>query len=145
MTRDEIIEKHSDKYVREPMSGCWIWAASVDKHGYGMLWNGRQMDRAHRVFYASRNNVDLHGIFVLHDCDNPSCVNPYHLHVGNQDQNMKEKANRGRAAKKLTKEKAIRILGALEEGISQRAVADAFNVSQRLVWSIKAGEIWREK
>ena len=51
MTRDDIT-KHEDKFVREPMSGCWIWIASVDKNGYGMLWNGKKMDRAHRLFYS---------------------------------------------------------------------------------------------
>lgn len=141
MNRDDI-NKHENKFVREPMSGCWLWTAAMDKHGYGMVWNGKQMDRAHRVFYASANGVNVSGVNVLHDCDNPSCVNPAHLHAGTQADNMKERTIRGRSGKRITQETADKIKTMLNIGAPQRTIAQLFGVSQRLVWNIDKGLIW---
>ena len=142
MTDRDDINKHEGKFIREPMSGCWLWTAAMDKHGYGMLWNGKQMVRAHRVFYASANGVDVSGINVLHDCDTPSCVNPAHLHVGTQADNMKERTERGRSGKRITQPIADHIRLQLELGRSQRWIANFWGVSQRLVWGIAKGLIW---
>jgi hypothetical protein len=141
MNREDII-KHESKFVREPMSGCWLWTAAMDKHGYGMLWNGKQMDRAHRIFFASANGVDVSGVNVLHDCDNPSCVNPAHLHAGTQADNMKERTVRGRSGKRISQETADKIKTMLKIGAPQRTIAQLFGVSQRLVWSIDKGLVW---
>jgi hypothetical protein len=107
-----------------------------------MLWNGKQMDRAHRVFYASANGVNVSGVNVLHDCDNPSCVNPAHLHAGTQADNMKERTIRGRSGKRITQETADKIKTMLNIGAPQRTIAQLFGVSQRLVWNIDKGLIW---
>lgn len=145
MKKDDIIAKHSDKFSAEPMSGCWLWIAATDKHGYGMLWDGKRMDRAHRLFYAAAFGQSVKGINVLHDCDNPACVNPAHLHVGTQAQNMVERNQRGRSGKRLTQASADHIRLQLELGRSQRWIADFWGVSQRLVWSIKKGLVWNAK
>ena len=142
MTRDDIISKHADKFSAEPMSGCWLWTASTDKNGYGMLWDGKRMDRAHRLFYAAASGESLLGIKVLHDCDNPSCVNPSHLHAGTQAENMKERTQRGRSGKRLTQADAGSIRLQLETGRSQRWVARFWGISQRLVWAIGKGRVW---
>jgi hypothetical protein len=141
MTREDI-NKHESKFVREPMSGCWLWIAGADKHGYGMLWDGKKMDRAHRLFYASNFGIDVKGLDVLHDCDNPSCVNPHHLHTGDQAQNMKEKAIRGRSGKKLNAVLANKIKGQIALNIPQRKIAQMFGVSQKIIHSINKGLIW---
>lgn len=142
MTRDDIITKHADKFSAEPISGCWLWTAATDKHGYGMLWDGKRMDRAHRLFYASASGHSVSGINVLHDCDNPACVNPAHLHAGTQAQNLKERTQRGRSGKRLTQATADHIRLQLELGRSQRWIAAFWGVSQRLVWSIGKGRVW---
>ena len=142
MTRDDVMIKHMDKVSMEPMSGCWLWTASVDKHGYGMLWNGTRMDRAHRMFFSASTGIDIAGMSVLHYCDNPSCVNPNHLHVGTQAQNMNERSQRGRAGKIINQSVADDIRAMISLGSSQRATAEAFGVSQKLVWSINKGDIW---
>ena len=142
MNTEDIITKHANKFSAEPISGCWLWTASTDKHGYGMLWNGNQMDRAHRLFYAAANNVDVSGVNVLHDCDNPACVNPSHLHAGTQADNMRERSIRGRSGKRITQETADKIKVMLKAGVPQRTIANLFGVSQRLVWSIDKGLVW---
>lgn len=142
MTREDIIAKHSDKFSAEPMSGCWLWTAASDKHGYGMLWNGKRMDRAHRMFYVESSGKNIDGFSILHDCDNPACVNPAHLHIGTQAENMKEKAQRGRSGKKLNKSIASCIRLQLEVGRSQRWIAKFWGISQRTVFNIKHGVVW---
>lgn len=138
MTQDEII-RHESKFEREPMSGCWLWTAATDKHGYGMLWNGKFMDRAHRLFYAAHTGKAIVGINVLHDCDNPSCVNPNHLHSGTQAQNLKERTVRGRSGRKINLQIADEIRSS--QG-TQREIAKKFDVDQNLVHLIKKGKIW---
>lgn len=142
MTRDDIIGKHMDKVSMEPMSGCWLWTAAADKNGYGMVWDGEKMDRAHRVFYSASKGLATPEANVLHDCDNPACVNPAHLHAGTQAENMKERTQRGRSGRFIDQETADRVREMLAAGASQRATAVAFGVSQRLVWSISKGLIW---
>jgi len=142
MNIEDIIKRHSDKFSAEPISGCWLWTAATDKHGYGMLWDGKRMDRAHRLFYASASGQSVSGINVLHDCDNPSCVNPAHLHAGTQAQNMKERTIRGRSEKRLNKAIADYIRLQLELGKSQRWIAKFWGVSQRTILNIKQGRIW---
>jgi len=142
MNRDDIIAKHADKFSAEPMSGCWLWTAATDKHGYGMLWNGKRMDRAHRLFYAAASGQPVSGINVLHDCDNPACVNPAHLHAGTQAQNLKERTQRGRSGKRLNQAIADHIRLQLELGRSQRWIARFWGVSQPTIFNIKQGRIW---
>ncbi len=142
MKREDIIARHTDKFSAEPISGCWLWTAATDKHGYGMLWNGKRMDRAHRLFFAAANGVSVDGLYVLHDCDNPACVNTEHLHAGTQADNMKERTIRGRSGKRITQETADKIRVMLKIGAPQRTIANLFGVSQRLVWSISKGLIW---
>lgn len=93
-------------------SSCWEWTASSRVSGkYGAFkFKGKVYD-AHRFsFYLT------HGFFpnncVLHHCDNPKCVNPFHLYAGSKKQNMNDMMNRGRgnfvsgesvASSKLTK------------------------------------------
>ena len=142
MNRDEIISRHADKFSAEPMSGCWLWTAAIDKNGYGMLWDGKRMDRAHRLFYASASGQSVLGINVLHYCDTPACVNPSHLHAGTQAENLKERTQRGRSGKRLNQATADHIRLQLALGRSQRWIAEFWGVSQRLVWSIAKGRVW---
>ena len=89
------IERFEEKFIPEPNSGCWLWfAASV--RGYGHFrFRGRQC-RAHRVAYEMFIGPIPSGFSVLHDCDTPSCVNPQHLRLGTQADNMRDMMDRGR-------------------------------------------------
>ena len=74
MTRDDVMIKHMDKVSMEPMSGCWLWTASVDKHGYGMLWNGTRMDRAHRMFFSASTPHEISAEDEIHNAAIDSCM-----------------------------------------------------------------------
>lgn len=79
-------------------SGCWLWMAARNARGYGCV--GRDVGRgywlAHRVSWELANGPIPDGLFVLHRCDVPSCVNPHHLFVGTNADNMRDMALKGR-------------------------------------------------
>lgn len=78
---------------------CWLWTAGKIPTGYGRFCiNGRYV-YAHRVAWELTHGQIEGGLFVLHDCptgDNPSCVNPAHLFLGTQSDNMKDCYQKGR-------------------------------------------------
>lgn len=77
-------------------SMCWNWTASTTK-GYGQMVVAGKMLRAHRIAYEVAFGPIPDGMHILHKCDNPLCCNPAHLSVGSHDDNMRDKADKGRA------------------------------------------------
>lgn len=79
-------------------SDCWYWHGCRDNGGYGVL-NGQ---KAHRVSWRLFFGEIPSGLFVLHKCDLPSCVNPNHLWLGTQKENMQDMVRKGRSNKNPT-------------------------------------------
>lgn len=82
--------------VATPPSGCWIWTGSKNDWGYGNLRFDGGVRYAHRVAREVLVGPIPDGLFILHACDTPSCVNPDHLKVGTQGKNLQECVERGR-------------------------------------------------
>ncbi len=100
MTPSEL-ERFEAKYVPTSDCGCWLWDAAVNWAGYGVLMTGsrktsRRMTLAHRLSYEHHVGPIPDGLCVLHRCDVPACVNPDHLWVGTQGDNMADKTRKGR-------------------------------------------------
>jgi hypothetical protein len=65
-----------ERYIPEPMSGCFLWLDGVSRRGYGQLkYHGRDYG-AHRFSWMLHRGDIPAGMCVLHKCDTPSCVNP---------------------------------------------------------------------
>jgi len=134
--------------------GCWLWLAGAER-GYGRFGMDGKTPLAHRVSWELHNGPVSDGLWVLHRCDNPSCVNPDHLWLGTHADNMADMAakRRGRQGHpsgtkayhaKLTAEqvKAIRALRAAN--INQRAVARQFGVCRGTVQDITQGRTYAD-
>lgn len=112
----------------------------------------RTLIQAHRLVWEECFGLIPDGLRVLHSCDNPPCVNPEHLFLGTQADNMRDMVEKGRSAQhagvdngraKLTIGDVSQIRTRLAKGEKQVSIASAFGVSQRTICKINRGESWQ--
>jgi hypothetical protein len=136
------------------MGECLVYAGTVDSKGYGSVMVGGHAGRrmkVHRIAYAVHNGPLADDLFVLHACDNPSCVNPSHLRLGTAADNSADMVRRGRApnvgerchAAVLTEADVRDIRARSEAGEKGCAIAAAYGVSQMCVSQVIRRKTWR--
>ena len=130
-------------YINE----CWIWNAST-KNGYGQYGSGY----AHRHSYGMFKGEITPGMFVLHKCSNMLCVNPDHLYLGTQKENIQQAVKEGSIASGerqglsvLTWDKVREIRKLSINGATQTQLANQFGVSQGTIWQVVSGKTWKEE
>jgi HNH endonuclease len=137
-------------------NGCWEWVGGK-KNGYGSFEsNGIQMKArksgkrgAHQVSYEAYKGEIPQGLVVRHTCDNPCCVNPDHLILGTQADNVADRESRGRrkgingemiGTSKLT---AAQVSEIRASELSYAQLALMFCVDKSTIGLIKTGKSWR--
>lgn len=139
---------------RDEPSGCWLWIAAKNGHGYGLSYiraDGKRVSQhAHRAAWLAWRGPIPEGLFVLHRCDTPACVNPDHLFLGTQQDNVADMVTKGRAQRGakngmavLTEADAARIKRRIAAGENHANIARAEGVSRPLVSMIASGKRWR--
>lgn len=72
--------------------GCWLWTASCGRGGYGQVWHGGTMARAHRVVYLLVTGSPIpDGLELDHLCRVRHCVNPEHLEPVTRQENQRRR------------------------------------------------------
>lgn len=133
--------------------GCWVWTGGRKPDGYGTIRAGGERGggavvSAHRVSWEMHRGPVPDGLHVLHRCDSPPCVNPAHLFLGSNADNVADKVAKGRQgaprgsahpAARLTSE-AVREIRASTG--SAREVGERHGVSASCVQRIRSGRGW---
>lgn len=89
-----IVERHA---MPEPNSGCWLWMGSVGSNGYGKTAIGSRKDGtrrdvlAHQITWVLNRGPIPPGLELDHRrCRNKICVNPDHLVLCTDVENVKQ-------------------------------------------------------
>lgn len=92
-----IQERFEAKFEPVPWSGCWIWiGATGGPDRYGMMRAGDHNEQAHRISWELYRGAIPNGLCVCHRCDVGLCVNPDHLFLATQKENVADMLSKGR-------------------------------------------------
>ncbi len=130
---------------------CWIWQGIKDGYGYGRLpTKQNKRMRAHRIAYELFHGKIPKNMHVLHSCDNPSCVSPHHLRVGDPQENARDRVEHGRQRRGsthpdsvLTEDQVKEILYAFHtKNVRQHVLAAQYKVSPVTLHDIVHRKTW---
>lgn len=151
------IERFWSKVKRT--SGCWLWSNALSIGGYGKLSLNSKVYYAHKIsaFLAGKllsplkSEVGAKGEIIMHTCDNRKCVNPLHLIIATQKENIQDAKKKGRRAD-ISGEKNpnakvsaldVKLIKTLVNNLKNKDIADMFNLKPTQVYSIASGRTWR--
>ncbi len=158
-------ERFWSKVHRGGPNECWQWLGHVDRDGYGKFRLPTAWTRAHRLMFSLHHKIDPGPMFVCHTCDTPGCVNPSHLWLGTNKDNLRDASAKGRTCSgdahwqrktperrlcgeknyhsKLTEEDVLAIREMYGPGVRQVDLAATYDVSQETISRIVRRKGWR--
>lgn len=145
-------ERFFSKVDSTEAEACHRWTACTTLDGYGLFYIDGGLTTAHRVSYGISNGPIPEGMVVRHcnQCTTRGCVNPDHLSVGTQADNMRDRDLAGRTPRgessgvsklKEADVKEIRLLAA--QGETRASTAEAYNVSSATISAIVKRKTWK--
>ncbi len=147
----ELVNYLADRSQPEPNSGCLLWLGPINLGGYGHFHRKRngKGTLAHRASWALRYGELGSSMMVLHKCDTPTCINPDHLFLGTQADNMKDRSAKmrqphgeGHPAAKIT-EDDVREIRRLKPTTCHRELIEQFGISKRAIQFIVSRKNWK--
>lgn len=149
------VYKHSDilrfwaKVDRKGPDDCWQWLGALfQDSGYGQFRIPANNLRAHRVCWEISYGAQIpQGMHICHTCDNPPCVNPGHLFVGTNNENVADKIQKGRqpigtahGQSKLTNDQ-IKVIRASTKTWTE--LMREFGVCRSTIWRVVRRVNWK--
>lgn len=131
-------------------SGCVIWMKSCNDGGYGQVKINGRLQRTHRVSWELSFGLIPKGMNVLHRCDTRCCVNPNHLFLGTQKDNMVDASTKKRikmpcqkgSLHSRAKLSETDILNIREDKRDNKTIAASYAISKSHVGNIKSKSKW---
>lgn len=132
----------------EISDGCWIWRGAPDAHGYGRLRVRGVTVKAHRFSYAIHKGEIPPDTCVCHLCDTPLCVNPDHLWLGSNADNIQDRTAKGRSARGSSNGNAAALTDddirrVRLSDLPVKELADALNVHWSTIYGIRQRKTWK--
>ena len=131
-------------------NSCWPWIAGCDGKGYGAFKEAGRQEIASRFAYKLVVGPVPAGLWVLHSCDNPPCVNPAHLFLGTGATNSADRNEKGRQAwgersghARLTLEDVRNIRALVASGASLASLGRRYRVTTSTAHKAAHGSTWR--
>lgn len=135
------------------VNGCWIWNGCRNKEGYGRFHFKMKRQGAHRISFLFKNGHIPSQMLVCHSCDNPSCVNPNHLWLGTDQQNMNDRGLKGRNKVGIGERQHLAKLNAalvmeirdkfIPKKMGAKKLSQFYNVSHHAIWCILKRKTWK--
>lgn len=152
-------ERFWSKVNKNAPNGCWEWTAYRSPKGYGRFQTGTLEGPrfAHRLSYEDAKGRIPKGRFVCHSCDNPACVNPAHLWLGDNKANMADCRKKGRyygsgparprgeshGKSKFDSDTVTAIRRAYINGESRASITTRFSIKPSFLDDVVSGRVWR--
>jgi hypothetical protein len=129
---------------------CWLWTGRLEQ-GYGRVYVDGKYKTVHKLSYIFFKGEIPKGMVVRHTCDVPNCVNPDHLLLGTDADNMKDRDSRYRQARGERQGCAKLTWGEVDEirklyaagGVTMMGLAIQFNMSDGVICKIIHNKLWR--
>jgi hypothetical protein len=135
-----------EKFKRKSDDECWLWTAGTADGEYGQFRLQGKHYYAHRVSYFLHNRIDPGELLVLHECNNTLCVNPAHLSLGTNSDNMKHRSESGYSQKGVDHPSAKFTESTVKEIIASPLTnaeeAEKRGVSWKIIYNIRQGKRW---
>lgn len=155
MLSQGVCDRFWVKVDKKELNDCWEWQAAIQERGYGAFGIGKKVYTSHRVSWMLANGEIPEGLHVLHKCDNRKCVNPNHLFLGTNADNVADMDAKGRRRTnpvigeerhdvQLTENEVIEIFDKhWFQGRSQRQLASEYGVSRTVILGVVNCKTWR--
>lgn len=129
---------------------CWEWTGNLTKKGYGQTRIKGITFSAHRLSWLLFHGGGLTKLQVLHKCDNRKCINPTHLFLGTNADNLADRQKKGRQVRgerhprsRFTQNQVLGIRKMVSLGISVQKIADDYGVNNSTIYNMVNRKTWK--
>lgn len=138
-----------DKWTVTPgplETDCWIWGRTLNSDGYATIKYHQKAYKVYRVMWERLHGRRIpEGKSALHRCDTPSCINPHHIFIGTQEDNIRDMVSKGRqrAPRGLTDDQVRQVRAMVRGGMRQSEVMRVMGLDSSIVSRIVNRKIYR--